>query len=88
MPAPSSVREVLNLWPNDKHAAYFIGVAHSLVRQWRSRDHIPADQWSKVIAAAEACGFPGVTYARLADIARGRISASGPGAPAKAPSQE
>ncbi len=46
-----------------------IGIPDSHARTMKARDSIPADRWSKVVAAAEERGVEGVTLEKLAELA-------------------
>lgn len=46
-----------------------IGIPDSHARTMKARDSIPADRWSKVVAAACDRGVSGVTFEKLAELA-------------------
>jgi hypothetical protein len=46
-------RDVIALWPTPDVMADDLGHSHFAVRQWKTRDRIPAEWWLRVIAAAK-----------------------------------
>ena len=56
--------------------AEMLGSPLGTVSAWKSRDSIPAEYWSRLIAAAKARGVDGVSYEALAQIAARRRSAA------------
>lgn len=43
------------------------------VASWRSRESIPPQHWSALVARAKAMGIKGVTFEALAKLAAGRV---------------
>jgi hypothetical protein len=46
-------RDVIAIWPTPDAMAEDIGHTAFAVRQWKTRDRIPAEWWLRVIAAAK-----------------------------------
>lgn len=71
----STFRDVIELWPRRAALARFIpATSASAVRSWWSMDFIPEKKFMAVVAAAETCGFEGVTYSMLAGLRPGRAT--------------
>ena len=64
--------DVIALWGTAESLGKDIGESGITVRAWRNRNSIPGEHWQKLVKAAEARGFPGVTLDVLADIAAKR----------------
>ena len=45
-----SFRDIIALWPTPDRLAEAIGANKWAVQKWRSRDTIPSDWWSRVLA--------------------------------------
>lgn len=63
---------VLALWPTVASAARAFDEVESTVRNWKSADSIPPGKFEKVVAAAKAWEFEGVTMAKLSELYRER----------------
>lgn len=69
MTLPQTFSDVINKWPATVDLAADVGVKEVTARAWKARNIIPAEYWTKVIAAAERREIDGVTCELLADLA-------------------
>jgi len=61
--------DIIALWGTAAALAADLGEKPGTVRQWRSRNNIPAEKWAALIAAARRRRFKTVTAEALARIA-------------------
>lgn len=59
--------EIIRQWPTLTAFAADVCEERECVRAWRDRNSIPARAYQRVVDAAAARGFVGVTYAVLAE---------------------
>lgn len=69
MTKPTTHQEVINLWPSKAEFARAIGVNEANARKMAVLG-IPGKHYATVVRALADCGFPPLTYAELADMAR------------------
>ncbi len=62
-------RAVIDLWEPRSRFADDLDEQHGTVRQWYSRNSIPANRWESVVAVARQRGHKQVTLALLAELA-------------------
>lgn len=69
---------IIDLWPQPAPVTFAddIGEEAGTCRQWRNRETIPPRVWTRVVAAAERRGIPGVTFEGLAKIAADQAKAA------------
>ena len=67
--------DMLKRWPIRARASEEIGVPYDTLVAWESRNSIPVEYWSRVIAAAEARKIKGISQRTLetAKVARDKI---------------
>ncbi len=61
----TSHKDIISLWPTVVAFGKDIGVSHDTAGQMSKRNNIAPDHWFAVIAAAERCGFAGITLELL-----------------------
>lgn len=60
-PVPSSVKDLMGLWPSLVEFSADVPAGYETVRQWFKRQSIPVRYWPDVIAGASRRGLEGVT---------------------------
>ncbi len=65
-------RDVIARWPNTRAFARDAGCTPTLVRQWRHRDFVPAQYWSRIAEGAARRGIALIDLRLLADLAARR----------------
>lgn len=66
MDTPSTISGLIANWDKLTGFAADVGCGYEAARKMRDRESIAPEHWSKVIAASEAKGIPGITYEWLA----------------------
>jgi hypothetical protein len=66
--APSSFREIIDLWPSPDDLAAEIEAGRWTVSKWRTRNSIPAEWWHRLVST-ERAKASGVTTDLLAGLA-------------------
>ena len=59
-------KAVINLWPSMTVLSQDIGEKYGTINMWRVRNRIPADQWVRLVKAAQERDIP-LTYKMLAE---------------------
>ena len=73
MSTPTTHKAIIELWPNKVEFAKAIGVKPANARKMHQTGVIPPRYFHAVVAALEWAGFPPLTYAQLADMARAGV---------------
>lgn len=63
---PSSITELIDLWPTIGEFAADVGCGYEAARQMRRRGSIAPEHWPKVVEASKAQQIDGVTFEWLA----------------------
>ena len=69
MTKPNNHQSVIDLWPSKAEFGRAIGVGEDNARKMYTLG-IPAKHYGAVVKALAECGFPAVTYAELAEMAK------------------
>ena len=64
-----SFKHIIECWPTRAALAVEVGAAPLSVRAWHHRNSIPAEYWLRVVTAAKARGFKGITYEAMLALA-------------------
>ena len=81
MNALTSYRQIIDLWATKSALQAELGTPNGKpahVREWATRDSIPAKWWPYVVAAAERYGFTDVTLGALNSIAKSKPKTRAP----------
>lgn len=73
MTLPATVHELIDLWPSKPALARKLStVKHDggTVWYWFRVKRIPEKHWAGIVAAADLCGFEGITYEMIANLHR------------------
>lgn len=70
MTPPSTVRDLIDLWPSKPALGRFLAVSAGIVWGWYRNESIPDRYWMRLSEVAEQCGFPGINYAMIRELHR------------------
>ena len=68
----SSFSELLSQWPNQSRLADDLGAWPNNMTAYRAKNSLPSHYWVALVESARKNKIKGVTYKRLAELARDR----------------